>query len=275
MGKTANFFNRPPVSGGDINEAWMLQTETRKYFLKTNREESIDFFHAEADGLKEIASSNAIAVPFVLKTGTIDCVPFLLMEWIEGRKTEHTETELGTKLAAMHQTFHTKFGYGSDTYMGKLPQKNGWHGSWVRYYSNERLKPQLELAIGRGHMPVPRRRSMEKLLMNLDRWLGHHPKPSLLHGDLWGGNWMTGESGNPVLIDPSVLYGDHEFEIAFTELFGGFSQAFYSSYQEAFPLSEGYEDRKPLYQLYYLLAHLNMFGESYGRAVDQIISRYA
>lgn len=266
---------KTPVSGGDTNEAWHIETETQRYFLKVNKDMPKDFFEIEAAGLREISSSGTISVPHVFQTGQTEGIPFLLMEWVEGEKTSRTDSMLGEKAGAMHKTFSTRFGYHGLTFIGTLPQKNGWHTDWTDYYKNHRLLPQMKLAIQKGYMPSARRVKMERLLESLHLILAHQPSPSLLHGDLWGGNWIIGNAGEPFLIDPSVLYGDHEFEMAFTELFGGFSQSFYNSYYEVFPVTEEYKDRKPLYQLYYLLAHLNMFGESYGGPVDRILNRYA
>ena len=136
------------------------------------------------------------------------------------------------------------------------------------------MKGQLEYGRTRGFIRGQREALLVKLLEQLHQWIPTQPKKSILHGDLWGGNWMVGTRGTPYLIDPAILYGDHEFELAFTELFGGFHDVFYEAYQSIFPLSLEYEERKEIYQLYYLLVHLNLFGESYGGAVDRILRRY-
>lgn len=172
----------------------------------------------------------------------------------------------------MHLTDRSaQYGLGKPTYIGKLPQTNGWYSDWVEYFRDHRLQLQLDLSVQFNRMNQKRRLKLETLIRDLDKYLPNQPRVSLLHGDLWGGNWITGQAGKPYLIDPSVLYGDHLFELAFTELFGGFSEVFYSKYKEILSLEDYYEEVKPIYQLFYLLVHLNMFGEAYGAVVDRIL----
>jgi fructosamine-3-kinase len=132
----------------------------------------------------------------------------------------------------------------------------------------------IKLAEERGRLTSERRRRLMRLADSLERWIPARTEPSLLHGDLWHGNWIASDHGQPYLIDPAVFYGDREYEMAFTELFGGFSSRFYAAYEEAHPLSPDYAERRPLYQLYYLLVHLILFGESYGSSVDRVLIRY-
>lgn len=174
----------------------------------------------------------------------------------------------------MHRSEGKHFGLEEDQYIGTLPQKNGLYSDWVSFYLERRLMPQFNLADKKGQLNSSRRRKLMKLFDGLHKWLPTKCKPVLLHGDLWGGNWISSRSGQPYLIDPAAFYGHHEFELAFTELFGGFSRAFYQTYQDIIPLTSEYEDRKELYQLYYLLVHLNLFGEAYGQAVDRILRKY-
>jgi len=196
------------------------------------------------------------------------------MEWVEGGKKSETQTMLGHNLAALHENVGQKHGFAEDTFIGILPQPNGLFTSWLEYYRDRRLTAQLQQGIRQNRVTGKRREKMEKLLDQLGDWIPCDVPPSYLHGDLWGGNWLTGPGGEPYLIDPSVLYGDRHFELAFTELFGGFSTAFYEAYKARYPLVANYEEIKPLYQLYYLLVHLNIFGESYGPQVDSVLSRY-
>ena len=145
----------------------------------------------------------------------------------------------------------------------------------MSFYRDERLGAQRDLARQRGHLPRERARLLDRLIERLDEWIDErHVQPSLLHGDLWGGNWMVALDGQPVLIDPAVYFGDREADLAMTSLFGGFPPDFYSAYNEVFPFAPGYRERQPLYQLYYLLVHLNLFGESYGPRVDGILRQY-
>ncbi|WLR52779.1 fructosamine kinase family protein [Bacillus tianshenii] len=262
-----------PVSGGDINESFYVRTKEQEYFVKLNKEVEKEFFTVEARGLQLIADTNTINVPNVygvVKTNS----PMLWLEWINGAPNKSTDVKLGERLAKMHLQTKSHFGYDDFTYIGKLRQENGWYNNWCTYYREQRLATQVRLGVEQGLIRGQRHEQLHKLLDRLEKWIPECPKGSLLHGDLWSGNWLAGAKGEPYLIDPSVLYGDHEFELAFTELFGGYSREFYESYQRVFPLSKEYKERKELYQLYYLLVHLNMFGESYGPSIDRILKKY-
>ncbi|SFM17822.1 Fructosamine-3-kinase [Gracilibacillus orientalis] len=266
-----------PVAGGDINQAYYVQTAEKHYFIKTNQRVPADFFKIEADGLEQIRATNTIAVPEVyhydIANGDEEIV--LIMEWVEGNKNATTARVLGENVAALHLAeAGSSFGLDQTTFVGELTQDNVWYDNWVDYYREKRLRPQMELAIEKGRMNGKRRERMESLLANLDQYIPKTPRVSLLHGDLWGGNWLVGKDGEPYLIDPSIVYGDHLFELAFTELFGGFPADFYQSYQIAFPIEAYYEDVKPIYQLFYLMVHLNLFGEGYGGSVDRILAHY-
>ncbi|HQE20158.1 MAG TPA: fructosamine kinase family protein, partial [Aggregatilineales bacterium] len=201
---------------------------------------------------------------------------YLILEWIDRNGSRYNAArELGRQLAMQHKQVYPSYGLEYDNYIGELPQKNRRTRSWVNFYRSERLGVQRDLAAQRGLLPRERARRLDQLIERLDRWLDERlTHPSLLHGDLWGGNWMVALSGEPVIIDPAVYFGDREADLAMTALFGGFPPDFYQAYNEVFPLAPGYEERQPLYQLYYLLVHLNLFGESYGSRVDSILSRY-
>lgn len=265
-----------PVTGGDINEAYYVQSKNREFFVKLNRSVDPAFFDFEKRGLEKIGNTGTLHVPEVygVYTDEQENIPMLWMEWIAGEKKESTEDWLGERLAAMHRTEGKAFGLDEKSFIGKLEQDNQLVDNWVSYYRDYRLGGQLKIGVNRKTIKGKRKEMLMALMEQMDRWIPEAPAPSLLHGDLWGGNWMIGKEGNPYLIDPSILYGDHELDIAFTELFGGFSRRFYDSYTSVFPLSDTYNDKKELYQLYYLLVHLNMFGESYGSSVDRILKRY-
>ncbi len=280
-GDTSPIQSVQPVSGGCINNAQRLETEQDVYLLKWNARPLPGIFLVEAQGLQLMYDTHTVRVPAVLTATNADAEQpaYILMEWLEGsaRATRRgDQTMLGTQLAAMHGYGTDAYGLEQDNYIGSTPQYNGWEADWVRFYREKRLRPQIELARRNGLLPTNRRQRLERLLERLDDWLaGIERQPALLHGDLWGGNVITGPGGVPALIDPAVYYGDREAEIAFTELFGGFSTRFYNAYQEAWSLEPGYTDRRDLYNLYHLLNHLNLFGESYGAQVDAIIRRYA
>ncbi|WP_156289173.1 fructosamine kinase family protein [Oceanobacillus salinisoli] len=262
------------VSGGDINEAYFIQTENHEFFVKRNIEADIAFFDFEAQGLKKIKSTNTIEVPDVYGVYEESGIPMLWLEWIKRTKYKKTEDLLGEQLASLHLCEGSGYGFEENGFIGKLKQKNNVLDDWITYYRDYRLYNQLEQGGLQGTIYGKRERRLFAVMDKLDQWIPNNPKQSILHGDLWGGNWLTGPNGVPYLIDPSILYGDHEMEIAFTELFGGFSNQFYGAYNSVFRLSDEYTDRKELYQLYYLLVHLNMFGEAYGSAVDRILIRY-
>jgi len=276
IGDLSSIQDIQPISGGDINEAYFVQTKNEQYFVKYNRHVPSDFFQKEADGLEKIRETNTICVPkvyYVSHFGKNEGI--LILEWIEkGSKNEDVSKALAEGVANMHQSEGDYFGLEEDQYIGTLPQANGLYSDWISFYLEKRLKPQFILAEQKGRLNPLRRKNLIKLFDQLHKWLPKNCKPVLLHGDLWGGNWISSKIGRPYLIDPAAFYGHYEFELAFTELFGGFSRRFYQTYQEILPLSKEYEERKELYQLYYLLVHLNLFGETYGQAVDRVLHRY-
>lgn len=264
------------VAGGDINEAFHVSTRENSYFIKTNEDIPAHFFEVEAKGLELIRNTNTIRVPYVYyfdrpENGAAGAI---IMEWISGSPQSDTAERLGRKLAKMHQVENDRYGLEDDTFVGTLAQPNGLFEDWIVYYQKKRLLPQFELANRQGLMNHERRNKMEQLISQLEKWIPKRPGASMLHGDLWGGNWMAGPDGEPCLIDPSVVYGDRSFELAFTELFGGFPKQFYEAYNDMHSLPPNYRDTKEIYQLFYLLVHLNLFGESYGRAVDRILATY-
>lgn len=265
-----------PVSGGSISQAYKVITSIDRYFIKYNPNAVEDFFQKEAEGLHLLKQTATLRVPDVYgysKAGSA-VHGFIVLEWVEGRAARHTEEQLGRGLALLHHSYNHQYGLEADNYIGSLPQPNGWYNDWGVFFRERRLLPQIKLAKERGYLPKARQKKLERLLDTLHQWIPQYEQPALLHGDLWGGNWIVGYGGNPYLIDPAVFYGERELELAFTELFGGFSRRFYAAYEEVHPLSSSYEERKQLYQLYYLLVHLTLFGESYGPSVDRVLSYY-
>ncbi len=267
------------VAGGDINDAARVETGRGVYFVKWNSKPLPRLFEVEARGLELLRDASAIRVPAVYGYGepANHRPAFIVLEWIDQGHVNRSAVgeTFGRQLAALHWETASEFGLDHDNYIGALPQPNEPMPSWVAFYRERRLGFQRQLARRKGLMPPDRERRLGWLMDHLDQWLDDEVRPSLIHGDLWGGNYLIDAQGRPVLIDPAVYYADREIELAFTELFGGFPHSFYEAYNEVYPMSPGYEERRPLYQLYHLLTHLNLFGESYGGSVDRILRRYA
>lgn len=230
-------------------------------------------FDAEAAGLRELQSADAIRIPAVYASGVSGPVAWLALEWLDfDPATDRSQALLGERLAALHRITSDAHGWHRDNTIGSTPQINEADTLWWRFYRERRLRYQLDLAARYGY--TGRLQSLgDALLETLPSLLaGHDPPPSLLHGDLWGGN-QASVGGEPVIFDPAVYYGDRETDIAMARLFGGFSNAFHTAYEAAWPLPDGHERRLGLYQLYHLLNHLNLFGRSYlGRAEGLIES---
>lgn len=262
------------VFGGSINLCYYVRTKESEYFVKHHTQAPINFYRCEATGLTCIKQTNTLAVPEVYSFSDEPNRAYLLLEWIDGQTNKWTEHLLGERLAQLHQATGKHHGFPTDTYIGRLPQRNGLYESWLTYYRDHKLFSQINIGIEKGVIFGKRQKRLEQLLDQLSKWLPEDALPSYLHGDLWGGNWLAGQGGVPYVVDPSFFYGDRQMEIAFTELFGGFSQTFYDAYQDSFPLDHTYSDVKAIYQLYYLIVHLNMFGQSYANQVDDILDRY-
>jgi len=258
------------AGGGCINRGFVLWGQDgRRFFLKLNSRDKMEMFAAEAEGLAELSRSGAIRVPNAIAWGSTDNDAWLVLEHLNlgGRGSG---VDLGRRLAALHRTTGPAFGWHRDNTIGATPQPNTPLPDWIRFYREQRLKHQLDLARRNG---ASRRllEQGERLMADLDAFFpGHRPVPSLLHGDLWGGNHGFAD-GDPVLFDPAVYYGDREADLAMTELFGGFPGDFHGAYREAWPLDPGYGVRKTLYNLYHVLNHFNLFGGGYGRQAEQML----
>jgi fructosamine-3-kinase len=267
-----------PRGGGDISQAARVRlAHGAQLLVKWHSASLPGLFRAEQRGLALLRSANALRVPEVLAQAeaTADIPAFIVLEWLDpGSKSNRSAEALGTGLAAQHRVLAPSFGLDDDNFIGANPQPNQRSNNWLTFFREQRLGFQMRLAGRNGRLPTQRARRLEILLNRLGDWLPAQPPASLLHGDLWGGNWLATASGEPALIDPAVYYGHREADLAFTELFGGFPAVFYSAYNTAWPLEPGYDKRKDLYNLYHLLNHLNLFGEGYGGSVDSILRRY-
>jgi fructosamine-3-kinase len=260
------------VGGGSIHEAWRYRTAHGSVFLKIGPRSAEPMFAAEADGLHALAATNAIRVPAVLASGLIHERAFLCLEWLDlVAASRAIAAQLGESLAALHRCVGKEHGWPRDNFIGRNVQHNREDARWPSFFREQRLRPQLELA---------RNKSLERgdeLLDRLDAFFTtYRPAPSLLHGDLWGGNWGATHDGEAAIYDPAVYHGDRETDLAMTRLFGGFDAAFYDAYAAAWPLDAGAAQRVALYNLYHVLNHYNLFGGGYlaqaGAMIDQLLS---
>ncbi len=268
MGESLGVPLRPePTSrahGGSINECYRWESETGPIFVKVAPVRGIAMLDAEAAGLAELRRANAVRVPQVLGVGTCGDDAWLALEWIQsGTDTRATDSLLGEQLARQHHTTQKAFGWSRDNTIGSTPQLNEWDGDWLRFLRDRRLGYQLKLAAQNGFTGRLQDRGAVLLADLGGFFASYRPAASLLHGDLWGGNRMTDQQGQPVIFDPAVYYGDREADLAMTRLFGGFGGSFYSAYAAAWPLDSGAVARTDLYNLYHVLNHLNLFGAGY------------
>jgi fructosamine-3-kinase len=265
------------LSGGDINDAFEVRlADARTVFVKTNARAAPEMFPAEARGLAFLAEARALRIPSVLAVSSPgDAVRFLALEMVRsGSPARGHDEALGRGLAALHRFGTPGFGLDHDNFIGSLPQSNRAHARWADFYEREQLAAQLERAVAQGRAGSAMRRGFERLFSRLSELVGPEESPARLHGDLWGGNLHTDEQGAPCLIDPAAYGGHREIDLAMMRLFGGFGERVFESYAEAFPLSPGARERVPLYQLYPLMVHVNLFGGGYSSQVESILARY-
>lgn len=263
------------LSGGDISSAYLLQTTTKNYFLKVNDKPfALEMFRAEQQGLQAIEETQTIAVPHVHLVDSVDGKSFLLMDFVESKRPDSSDYErLGRQLAELHQCTQTDFGFSGDNFIGSLPQRNQPHTDWAEFYWFERILPQLQMALAKQLLRKNETPSKEKAIAVFNNIFGN-VMPSLIHGDLWSGNFLIAVKGTPYLIDPATYFGHSMVDIAMSKLFGGFGTSFYNAYHEIIPKSENYSQQIELYQLYYLLVHLNLFGSGYYSSVSSILKKY-
>lgn len=260
------------VGGGCINSAEKISDDSRSYFVKLNSANSLEMFEAEADGLRELRKPGAIAVPEPLVTGTAEGQAYIVMEDL-ALGGSGSGAQLGRELAQLHRTTQERFGWFRDNTIGSTPQYNSEYHDWVTFWREQRLGAQLEMAARKGAAGSLQRKGAELMERFHDFFSDYSPTPSLLHGDLWSGNYAFRRDGAPVIFDPAVYYGDREADIAMTELFGGFGGDFYAAYNEAWPLDKGYASRKTLYNLYHIINHFNLFGGGYASQAESMIER--
>lgn len=263
------------TGGGCINNGGRLRTPAGDYFIKWNDARKFPgMFDAEAKGLALLRQPGVVRIPEVIMVNEADPYQFILLEYIHQNTKRDTYWQLlGERLAALHRCTNTQYGLDHSNYIGSLPQMNQPATDWIQFFVRQRIDPQLKIAVDAGRLPVAVIKKFETLYLQLAGLLPAEP-PSLLHGDLWSGNLITDDRGEPCLIDPAVYFGHRETEIAFTTLFGGFSQVFYDSYHQNFPLYTGFNSRAEIYNLYPLLVHTNIFGGGYATQVVSLVSRF-
>lgn len=273
-GQQHTILETQPIAGGMINNAYKIASTSGKYFLKWNENAAKDLFEKEQKGLELLTQSKCISVPKCLGIGEIGNRNFLILEYLSQSPPIFDFWEdFGHSLAQMHQCTSPSYGLDHDNHIGKLPQKNQLKDDWIDFLIENRLNVQIDLALHNQYMDIGFAKKFQILYAQLPALLPNEPA-SLLHGDLWTGNFMTGSNGKAWVFDPAVYFGHREMEIAFTQLFGGFDHRFYQSYDESYSLVPGFEERVGIYQLYPLLVHVNLFGPSYLSGIKQILHRF-
>lgn len=273
-GQTLSNISQSSVSGGGINAAYQLSTNSQSYFVKLNKPERETMFEAEAQGLTELAATQCLRIPNVICFGQTSENSYIVLEYIPCHAFNTSSSRLlGEQLAQLHQVQQPFFGWHRDNTIGSTPQYNPRADEWVSFFKQHRLQQQLTFAAQKGYGKQLQDKG-DKLSENLHLLFSdYQPKPSLLHGDLWGGNAAADSEGNPIIYDPACYYGDREADIAMTELFGGFNSDFYDAYNDTSPLDTGYKIRKNIYNLYHILNHLNIFGGSYSSQASNLIDQ--
>lgn len=258
------------IGGGDICEVFLITGSKKdKFILKLIDSTGItDMFPKEMHGLNALKETGCIDIPAPIATGEVKDYSYLLLEYrAKGNATGDFWEKFGEQMACLHKHTNKNFGFSEDNYIGSLLQKNTWSKEAPDFYINQRLKPQLALA-KKFELKIS-----EDFLENIAENIPDEP-PSLIHGDLWNGNFLINDKGAPCLFDPAVAYAPREMDLAMMKLFSGFDRKLFDVYNELFPLERGFEERLPLWQLYYLLVHLNIFGKGYRNQVENIIKKY-
>lgn len=261
-----------PLSGGDINQVYLLQVDQEGYVAKINDKATFPgMFQKEAKGLQLLKAVDGVNVPDVIYEGNFGQFSFLLVTYIASVAPATNFWNLfAEQLARIHQQTNSLFGLSFDNYIGSLHQYNDWQSDPVIFFIEQRLFPQFELAQKKGYLFA----GVATFYKNLENEIPQEP-PSLIHGDLWSGNFIVNEVGASCLIDPAVCYGSREMDISMMQLFGGFDMQVFERYNEIFPLENKWEERIKIWQLYYILVHLNLFGQGYYLSAKKIVDSYS
>ena len=263
------------IGGGSIHQARLLETNQGAFFVKYSSEAmAAEMLDAEVDGLRQLAQNGSLPTPAILLHSHAEAQHFLVLEYIIPQQPNTRSWEhFGQGLARLHRQSNASFGGGKSNFIGRLPQSNNPQDTWPAFYWAERIAPQLRLPQAQQWLSTSDLNAFEAFRKRLPELLPEE-KPALIHGDLWSGNFLMGSKDQVYLIDPAVGMANREMDLAMSRLFGGFAPRFYQSYEESWPLVPGFEQRLDIYQLYYLLVHLNLFGASYLGSVQNIIQKY-
>ncbi|GBG93792.1 aminoglycoside phosphotransferase [Ligilactobacillus salitolerans] len=262
-----------PLAGGDVNQAYRIETPDCPYFLLVQEKRTADFYSGEIAGLKAFAAAK-VAAPEVIANGQIDGDAYLLLSYLESGQGK--QADVGRLLAKLHRTVSSnhKFGFSQPYEGSSMTFANTWTDTWRELFVDQRLDQLRDALVekklwGKSELDIYVR-VRQAITDALDK---HQSRPSLLHGDFWGGNHMFLADGSPALIDPSAFYGDREFDLGCSLVFGAYDQEFYSAYQAAYPLDEGYQQRLKFYSFYLLMIHLDKFGGMYANAVNNMMQQ--
>ncbi|CAM2752385.1 fructosamine kinase family protein [Fructilactobacillus fructivorans] len=260
-----------PVSGGDINDSYQVKTPDHVYFMKVQPGRGKQFFDHEVEGIHLL--SQAANVPTVVSSGEINGDGFLILDWIDvGSGNQY---DLGKMVANVHKVHNDQFGLDHNFDAGKIPKNNHWQDTWQKFYVEQRIDPLVKIAAKKGRWNDSRDQHYQVMRQQIIDYYTKHPvTPSLLHGDLWSGNAIFTSKHEPMLIDPDVYFGDREYDLGVTTVFGGFDRDFYRGYNDTYPIEPGFKNRVGWYQFYYALVHVVLFGETFGPLLDGILSSF-
>ncbi len=274
--KTSNEFSSikiTDIQGGCINQGLKItDKKNQSYFVKLNTAQNLEMFKAEYEGLNELKKSESFIIPSPICVGKAKTQAYIVIEYIDFYSAKpQSMAKAGQQLAKMHQYTNKNYGWYRSNTIGTTPQINKVTNNWLIFWQEQRLNYQIHLLKNKVSSQLIDK--IYRLIEKLPLILNHNPVPSLLHGDLWGGNISFNQEGEPVIFDPAVYYGDREADIAMTELFGGFNHQFYQAYNEVWALDKAYQQRKNVYNLYHILNHFYIFGGSYANQAEKMIDR--
>ena len=274
LGPMAELKSASLVAAGNHNQGIRLETSAGIFFLKLNFDHERSILAKEAEGLQKLRKCTFLKVPVTHGHGRIGDYNYLLSEFIPSSRQQLDYWEnLGLGLAQLHLNTSKQFGFESDNYIASLHQKNHQFDNWPDFFIEQRLEPMLGKAYFDRLIPLDFLKKFQSIYSKLAS-IFPKERPALLHGDLWSGNVICDEEGQPCLIDPAVYYGHREMDLAFSKLFGGFDSRFYDAYESIVPLEPDFDSRMGIYNLYPLLVHLNLFGTAYLPGIEKIVKHF-